>query len=174
MRASQRQAACFCKTAGNQNNIHAILPLREHFEIVPHRLNTFIQSNPNLRLLAQAAGQISLLQRHFQAIVPSPLGRSSRIACYADGNVTLEADNGAVAGKLRQLAPQLISSFRTRGCEVTGIQIRVQASNTPPRVPDSPRLLGKQGRHALEAFAGELPDDSQLKSALERMISRAR
>ncbi|MDP2759207.1 MAG: DciA family protein [Sideroxyarcus sp.] len=141
---------------------------------MPHHLNAFIESNPNLRTLAQAVGQIALMQRHYQAIVPSALGRSSRAVHYAEGRLTLEADNGAVAGKLRQLVPHIISSFRTSGCEVTGIQIRVQASNSPPPAPAHPRSLGAQGRHALEALAGELPDDSPLKSSVERMIKRAR
>jgi len=141
---------------------------------VTHHLNAFINSNPNLRSLAQVVGQLSLLQRHFQAIVPPTLAQSSRVACCADGHLTLEADNGAVAGKLRQLTPQLISSFRTRGCEITGIQIRVQASNTPPTAPAHPRLLGQQGRQALEALAEELPGNSPLKSSLQRMIKRAR
>jgi len=143
-------------------------------EIVPHRLTTFIGSNPTLRSLAQTAAQLSGLQRHYLAIVPPSLAPYSRVAHCANGHLTLEADNGAVAGKLRQLTPELISLFRTRGCEITGIQIRVQASNTPPRVPARPRLLGQQGRQALEAFAEELPGDSPLKSSIERMITRAR
>ncbi|OIO09320.1 MAG: hypothetical protein AUJ80_04580 [Gallionellaceae bacterium CG1_02_60_325] len=143
-------------------------------EIVPHRLTAFIGSNPTLRSLAQTVAQLSELQRHYQAIIPPSLAPCSRVAHCANGQLTLEADNGAVAGKLRQLSPELISLFRTRGCEITGIQIRVQASNRPPPPPATPRSLGKQGRHALEVFASELPDDSQLKSALERMIRRAR
>lgn len=141
---------------------------------MPHRLNAIIESNPSLRSLAQTAGQLSLLQRHYLAIVAHPLGQSSRVAHCADGHLTLEADNGAVAGKLRQLAPQLISSFRTRGCEVTGIQIRVQASNRPPNAPVLPRSIGRQGRHALEELAGDLPDDSPLKTSIQRMVKRAR
>ncbi|MFA5371800.1 MAG: DciA family protein [Sideroxydans sp.] len=137
-------------------------------------MNEFIESNQNLRSLAQKVAQISLMQRHFLTIVPLSLGQSSRIVRHDNGHLTLEACNGAVAGKLRQLIPQLISSFRTMGCEVTGIQIRVQASNTPPRAPAHPRLLGRQGRQALAALAIELPGDSPLKSSLERMIKRAR
>lgn len=139
---------------------------------MPHRLNIFIESNPNLRSLAQASVQISLLQRHFLAILPAPLNQHCRVVRFAQGDMTLEADNGAVAGKLRQLVPQLISSFRTRGCEVTGIQIRVQASNIAPPAPVRQRLIGTQGRRSLEDFARSLPDDNPLKSSLQRMAHK--
>lgn len=141
---------------------------------MPARLNTLIESSPALRSFAQAARQVHMLQHHFKTIVPAPLGQSSRVTHYADGRLTLEAYNGAVAGKLRQLTPQIISSFRTMGCEVTGIQIRVQASTPPGRATVRPRSLGPQGRQALSALAEELPADSPLKSVLERMVRRTR
>ncbi|GAB4119097.1 MAG: hypothetical protein Fur0026_08920 [Sideroxydans sp.] len=141
---------------------------------MPHRLNAFIEANPNLHALARTVGQVSVLQRHFQTLVPASLGRSCRVAHYADGRLTLAADNGAVAGKLRQLVPQLISSFLTMGCEVTGIQIRVQASNVPPPGPTRPRTLGKQGRQTLEDFTRQLQDGDPLKLSLQRMVKRAK
>lgn len=137
-------------------------------------LSDIITSNPKLRSLAQIARQLSLLQRHYLAIIARPLGQCSRVARYADGYLTLEADNGAVAQKLRQLIPQLIASFRTRGIEVTGIQIRVQASQCPPSTPTSPRSIGRQGRQALTELADSLPDNSPLKSSIQRMVKRAR
>lgn len=82
------------------------------------------------------------------------------------------ADNGAVAAKLRQISNELISSFLTRGCEVTGIQIRVQVRIQPQVEPPRPRKVGENGNKALEEFAVEL-EDSPLKDALKRLAKRS-
>jgi len=84
----------------------------------------------------------------------------------------LGADNGAVAAKLHQISNELISSFLTRGCEVTGIQIRVQVQVKPQIQPPRPRKVGQNGKKALEEFAVELKD-SPLKDALKRLAKRS-
>jgi hypothetical protein len=83
----------------------------------------------------------------------------------------IAADNGAVAAKLRQMTAELISLFQARGCEVTGIQIRVQVST--PRLPirHVPRKLGSEAKRSLEALEDSLLD-SPLKSALRRLSRR--
>ncbi len=84
----------------------------------------------------------------------------------------LGADNGAVAAKLRQISNELISSFLTRGCEVTGIQIRVQVRVQPQIKPPRPRKVGQNGKKALQEFAVALKD-SPLKEALTRLAKRS-
>jgi hypothetical protein len=84
----------------------------------------------------------------------------------------LGADNGAVAAKLRQISSELISSFLTRGCEVTGIQIRVQVRVQPKIEVPRPRKIGQNGKKALEELAVEL-EDSPLKNALKRLAKRS-
>jgi hypothetical protein len=139
---------------------------------VPNRLNALLGSTPELKKLAQTAHQIEGLQRQYQAIAPASLLQGSHVMRYDNGRLILAADNGAVASKLRQLAPQLISSFRTRGCEVTGIQIQVQVNAAPPRTPPTPRKLGPQGQMALDDLAHSLPE-GKLRAAVER-LSRLR
>jgi len=83
----------------------------------------------------------------------------------------IAANNGAVAAKLRQMTTELISLFQARGCEVTGIQIKVQVTAAPPLIRSEPRRLGKEARDAL----GELQEnlaDSPLKTALKRLLRR--
>jgi hypothetical protein len=84
----------------------------------------------------------------------------------------LSADNGAVAAKLRQISTELISLFRTMGCEVTGIQIRVQVRVKIRPVVPPPRTLSSNGRKELEKLTLDL-QDSPLKSALKRLVKRA-
>ena len=66
---------------------------------------------------------------------------------------------------------ELISLFKAGGCEVTGIQIRVQVSAPPLPGKVVPRKLGKRAHEALEILENKLPE-SALKSALRRLAKR--
>jgi hypothetical protein len=138
---------------------------------VPYRLNAFLESNQDLRHLSQRAKQIATLQRHYQLIAPPSLLQASRVMQLHDQTLILSADNGAVAAKLRQISAELISSFRTRGCEVTGIQIKVQVRVRATPATPRPRMLSKKGQKELEDLALNL-QDSPLKSALKRLAKR--
>jgi len=138
---------------------------------VPHRLNAFLDSSQDLRHLSQRVKQIATLQRHYQLIAPPSLLQASRVMQLHGQTVILAADNGAVAAKLRQISTELISLFLTRGCEVTGIQIRVQVRVRVTPTTSTPRRLGNSGRKALESLALDL-QDSPLKIALRRLARR--
>lgn len=135
---------------------------------MPNRLNAFLGSSPELRQLSGTARQLMVLQRMYQSIAPPSLQHSSRILQLRHQLLSISADNGAVAAKLRQMTPELISLFQARGCEVTGIQIRVQVTS-PPRVPQpKARKLGKTAQQALDKLNATLAD-SPLKTALRRL-----
>lgn len=84
----------------------------------------------------------------------------------------IAATNGAVAAKLRQMTAELISLFQARGCEITGIQIKVQVKTPPPAIPSVPKKLGKAAKDALSELEGNLAD-SPLKTALKRLARRS-
>lgn len=139
---------------------------------MPHRLNAYLASNPELRQLSGKARQLATLQRHYESFVPPALQRNSQVLQLRQQTLFIAANNGAVAAKLRQMATELISLFQARGCEVTGIQIKVQVTAAPPPIPSEPRRLGKGARDAL----GELQEnlaDSPLKTALKRLLRRS-
>ncbi|MDD2928653.1 MAG: DciA family protein [Sideroxydans sp.] len=138
-----------------------------------NRLNDFLDADPKLKRLSLAARQLVWLQRQYRSIAPPSLAQGSRVLRFENNHLTLAADNGAVASKLKQLAPQLISLFRTRGCEVTGIQTQVQVNTNPPVEPLPPRAVGEQGRVALDELAHELPEGG-LRSAIERLAHSKR
>ncbi len=111
------------------------------------------------------------LQRHYESIAPPALARSSQVLRLYQQTLFIAANNGAVAAKLRQMAAELISRFQARGCEVTGIQIKVQVSSPPRPVPPHSRQLGKAAKDALNELDEQLTD-SPLKSALRRLVRR--
>jgi hypothetical protein len=138
---------------------------------VPHRLNAFLASNIELRQLSSKAEQLTAMQRHYELIAPPSLLPCSRILLLREKVVVIAADNGAVAGKLRQMTAELISLFQARGCEVTGIQIKVQVTAPPPVGSSEPRILGKVAQDALHKLEENLAD-SPLKTALKRLSKR--
>jgi hypothetical protein len=139
---------------------------------VSYRLNTFLESNQDLRRLTLRTRQIAVLQQQYQLIAPHSLLQASRVMQLHGQTLILSADNGAVAAKLRQISTELISLFRTMGCEVTGIQIRVQVRVKIRPVALPPRTLSSSGRKELEKLTLNL-QDSPLKSALKRLVKRA-
>jgi hypothetical protein len=131
-----------------------------------------LETNQDLRRFSQRTRQIAALQQHYQQIAPPSLLQASRVIQLHGQTLILSADNGAVAAKLRQISAELISSFRTRGCEVTGIQIRVQVRVRATSAAPTRRTLGKKGQEELERLAVSLKD-SPLKTALKRLARRA-
>ena len=85
--------------------------------------------------------------------------------------LTLSANNGAIASKLRQMTTELAAKLHDYGCEVTVIQVVVQV-NTPPYVrPIESRSVSQSGKTHLTDLAGKLAD-SPLKDALYRLARR--
>ena len=135
---------------------------------VSKRLNSYFGASQELRRLSGKAEQLLALQRLYARLAPPSLTRASRVIAAEQQTLVLSADNGAVAAKLRQLAPQLAGQFQNAECEVTRIQVRVQVANPPARRASTPMRLSDAGQKRLAELAGELPD-SPLKNALRRL-----
>jgi len=139
---------------------------------VTHRLNAILTSSRELRQLAGKAQQLTALQRQLAQLIPPALSRACRVA-QSDGiTLTLIADNGVIAAKLRQMSTNIIAGLQARGCEVTVIQVQVQVS-TPPYIPPAQaREIGAEGKAQLNQLAEALTD-SPLKQALTRLARRS-
>ncbi|MBI5436330.1 MAG: DUF721 domain-containing protein [Nitrosomonadales bacterium] len=135
------------------------------------RLKSYFSASQELRQLSRKAGQLVALQRHYEQLAPPSLVRASRVWQLDRQTLTLAADNSAAAAKLRQLAPELAHLFQGAGCEVTGIQVRVQVARPPILRTPTPASLSAAGRQRLTDLAGKLPD-SPLKSALQRLARK--
>ena len=76
--------------------------------------------------------------------------------------------NATAAAKLRQLAPELVVLMQNKGCEVSGIRVKVQVSFDRLQRKSAPHKLSKAAQNALNELSLNL-NDSPLKVALERM-----
>ena len=136
------------------------------------RLKSYFGASPELRQLSGKAGQLLALQQLYEQVAPASLMRYSRVLQLEQQILTLAANNGAIAAKLRQLAPELTSMLQNKGCEVTGIQVRVQVTLPATEHTAAPPMLSAAGRKRLTELALELPD-SPLKSALQRLANKS-
>jgi hypothetical protein len=140
----------------------------------PRSLEDCLMADAGLARLSTHAKRLVRLQRIFEST--TPLARLSRIANVKLGRIFIFAASNAVAVKLRQLEPRLTVVFRSEAPEVTGIDIRVQPTNSlPPRRQPLPRMgIGKKQKQGLTSLAESLPENSALRAALENLLSRAK
>lgn len=113
------------------------------------------------------------LQNAYRNIAPSYLSESSAVANFKQGIMVIHADNSAVATKLRQMATSLAGEFCKFGVECSGVQIRVQASQPPPKTRTlSHRPLSARAGGTLDELAKKLPA-GDLQSALRKLLERS-
>lgn len=124
--------------------------------------------------LARQAARHMALQRLYAQLVPAAVAAMSRVAALRGDTLHLAAMNGAVAAKLRQLAPTLVNQIRERDHEVNRIQVAVQGATAGPApAPCKRARLPQQALPAIEALA-ERVQDPPLREALARMARRHR
>ena len=140
--------------------------------IVSQRLNAYFGASPELRQLSDRAAKLMALQKLYEQIAPAAMLPYSRVVKLESQTLTLSANNSAIAAKLRQIAPTLTKMFQNGGCEVTGIQVRVQVTFASPAKSGVRPVLSRVSRNRLDELAKELPD-SPLKNALQRLSRKS-
>jgi hypothetical protein len=138
---------------------------------LPNRLNTFFTSTRELNQLKDKARQLMALQQQLEQVVPASLRRGCRVLKLDQHTLTVAADNGAIAAKLRQMTAEMAAQLQAKGCEVTVIQVQVQVNAPPYTPPPKPRSLSQSGKNQLAQFAAQL-SDSPLKDALRRLSKK--
>lgn len=133
-------------------------------------LKTLLGGNQELRPLLAKAQVLSALREHFISIAPSHLVQSCQVQVLGlqFGILGIAVGNATVAAKLRQIAPELTTMMQNRGCEVSGIRVKVQVSFDRLQPKPAPHKLGKKAQDALHELSIKL-NDSPLKVALEKM-----
>jgi len=143
------------------------------------KINFYLETlrlTPEHQRLFRYMEKLTAVQRVFMKIAPPQLARHCALGGFSEGNLTICADNGAIAAKLRQMLPSLLLKFQAMGYEVTAIRIAVQANYRNIRGDDltsgKPRI-GEEGVKSLDGLAAGLPD-SPLKKAVESLLKKQR
>ena len=137
------------------------------------KLKTLLDTQQNLKQLSGKLQRLRTIQSAYELIAPTSLKHASHVMNVDNGLLTLAANNGTVAAKLRQMTPDLLERLKLHGCEVTGIQVKVQVTLPRPARHKSPATLGPKGKQQLDTLADTLLD-SPLKTALQRFTRNSR
>jgi hypothetical protein len=121
--------------------------------------------------LAAASRRVEQLQRIYLEAVPAALGAASRVGWARAGVLTILASNSAVAAKLRQTIPRILTSFERHGLQFNSMRIHVQVGAAREAARRRNATLSPQAARTIKRAARELPP-SQLKTALERLARR--
>lgn len=132
------------------------------------QLKSLLSGTQELRPLLTKAHALSALHDHLMGVAPLPLVQSAHVLGLQLGTLSIAVANATIAAKLRQLAPELVVKLQNRGCEVSGIRVKVQVSFERGTAKPVPRKLSKTAQNALNVLSLSL-EDSPLKAALEKM-----
>ena len=109
----------------------------------------------------------------YQKIAPAYLGQASRLANYKSGTIVIHAASGAVASKLKQLAPTLANGFCKSGVECNVVQVKVKAyENIKQSSTSTVKPLSRKTSTDIESLRDTLPD-SPLRGALDALLKRS-
>ena len=132
------------------------------------RVGLLIDTLPELQALNREIRQLRALQSVLAEVLPGDLATSAGVASVKAGELILFADNGAIAAKLRQMAPRILISLRQRGYELTGIHLQVQARIRRNPLPQKQISMTLGARNAIDLLSERL-NASPLKAALRRL-----
>lgn len=130
-----------------------------------------LNSLTDLEAIRVRAGRIAALQQAYLAAVPRELAQSSTVGYETQGTLVLLAASGAVAARLRHLAPRLLLTIRKQFPEVKAIRTEVQLVRGTRRGAAPIRRIGATGVRDLRALEACLKD-GPLRDAVRRLIRR--
>lgn len=136
-------------------------------------LQNYLETAEGAGKVLAHAKLLARLAALYQEIAPPHLGQASALANYKSGIMLIHATTGAVATKLRQMAPTLVDELLKRGFECRGVQVKVQAADRrAPVRPAAQKPLSTRTGQTLTALSSSLPA-SPLRGALEKLLERA-
>jgi len=136
------------------------------------RISSLFNDNAELAALSGRADSLAVSQKFWRAVVPDPLKHFTQAGGIKHKRLTVYADNGAIAAKVKLLLPSLLIKLQKQGLEVTSIRVEVQVKSSPRKPARQPRSISAQTSSRLRALAHEL-DGSALGEALARLARRS-
>jgi len=133
-----------------------------------------LRLTPEHQRLFSHVEKLTEMQRVFTKIMPPDLGSHCALGGLSEGSLTICANNGAIAAKLRHMLPSLLLKLQAAGYEVTAIRIAVQANYR--HIPGNDlsgrkREIDKGGIKSLRVLAADL-ENSPLKTAVESLLGK--
>jgi hypothetical protein len=134
------------------------------------KISIFLSAQQSLSSLAQQAATLTALQKIWHATIPENLLPYTQAGNVQHKRLTVYADNGAIAAKIKLLLPTLLSKLQKQGVEVTSIRVQVQVQSIANKPNRSLRVISQNGADNLQALSQQL-SGTALGEALARIAS---
>lgn len=116
--------------------------------------------------------QSQTAKKIWQTIAPAELLKFTHAGSIKNHELTVLADNNAVAAKLKLLLPSLLIQLKKQECEVTAIRVKVQVKSAAKAKPKPLRKLSASAAMQLNSL-GEKLAGSPLGEALKKICKNA-
>ena len=138
-----------------------------------NKIGQFLTASAELKALSDKAQRLLQLQNTFFDSAPPLLAQACRVKNFREGVLFIVAENTAVAAKLRQLTPRLLSNIRKQEPQITGIQVTVQVTGSRNEMgrPPQKNEISVDSIDKLRNLSERIPA-SPLKSALTNLVRR--
>jgi hypothetical protein len=135
------------------------------------RIDALFKSNAELAALSDRVDSLAVSQKIWQTVVPDPLKQFTQAGGIKHKRLTVYADNGAIAAKVKLLLPSLLIKLQKQGLEITSIRVEVQVKSSPRKTARTPRSISPRASSRLRELAEEL-EGSPLGEVLARLSSK--
>jgi Dna[CI] antecedent, DciA len=132
------------------------------------RIGPLLNSLPEIQSLTRELKCLADLRVALSKALPGHIATMTHVAMVKAGELILVVDNGAVAAKLNQLSPRILTAIGQLGYDITGIRVQVQVRIPDKPLPEKQIYLGPEACSAINSLTERL-DPSPLKSALKRL-----
>lgn len=138
-------------------------------------LRSYIGQADPLTRLREHADRLLRIDAMVRRSLPAHLADSCHVANLKQYTLVMHTDSGAVAAKLRQLAPGILRALHTEGLLIAEIKVRVTVADYRPEAPAPVvRHVSAPAFDAMTELASTLPKDSPLRAALGRFVKHSR
>jgi len=141
--------------------------------VVSQTIGAWLASLRDLQAITVRLDRVAALQQIYLGAVPSELSVLSRVADERAGTVVIVADTSAVAAKLRQLAPRIVTEIVKREPQRTSIRLEVQLAPSVGTARVRGPEISQTGLASLTELQQSLAD-SPLREALTKLLDRRR
>lgn len=137
----------------------------------PQPVSEVLNRTDAFAALRAGVEQVASLQRDLAAFLPDYLANHVEPGSIKDGTLTLFAAHNALAARLRQVEPRLLTDLQKRGWPVSALRVRVRPKDAPEPPHVKQARMTTVGATALRDLADHL-EPSPLQAALARMAAR--
>jgi len=143
------------------------------------KINSLFGQNAQRSTLAKQVQEKELINQLWHSVTPIELSTTSHAHQLEHGLLTVFADNGAIASKIKLSQASLLKAFnnliekraQSNLCKVTAIKVKVQVKSSPHPRQKRAIVLSTTGAQHIQHLAEQL-GESKLAEILNRLASK--